>query len=68
MVEKFNETFPAYDGNFETDVRNILVQRWKTLISIKKEHIKEEETDMKIAGLKPSFVKRMYKQIHGIAK
>ncbi|MDA7818053.1 hypothetical protein N9A28_07670 [Sulfurimonas sp.] len=65
VLEKFNATYPEYDRNFETEVRNIFVQRWETLISIKKEHIKEEETDMKIAGLKPSFVKRIYKQIHG---
>jgi len=64
VVEKLNATYPEYDRNFETDIRNILVNRWKILIAIKKEHIKEEETDMKIAGLKPSFVKRMYKKFH----
>lgn len=67
VVEKLNATYPEYDGNFETDVRSILVNRWKTLISIKKEHIKEEETDMKIAGLKPSFVKRLYQKYHAIS-
>ena len=66
VVEKLTSTYPEYNGSFEIDVRNILVKRWEALISIKKEHIKEEEDDLYIAGLKPSFVKRMYKQVHGI--
>jgi len=67
VVEKLNATYPDYDGSFETEVKNILVKRWEALIAIKKEHIQEEEDDIYIAGLKPSFVKRIYKQVHGIA-
>ena len=66
VVEKLSSTYPEYDGSFEKDVKNILVERWKALVSIKKEHIKEEVDDLYIAGLKPSFVKRIYKQVHGI--
>ncbi len=66
VVESLCTTYPEYDGDFEAEIRNTLVKRWEALIAIKKEHIKEEETDLKIAGLKPSFVKRIYKQVNGI--
>ena len=66
VVEKLSAAYPEYDGSFEKDVRDILVKRWEAFISIKKEHIKEEVDDLYIAGLKPSFVKRIYKQVHGI--
>lgn len=68
VIEKLNSTYPSHDGSFETEVKNIFVKRWEALIDIKKEHIKEEEDDIYIAGLKPSFVKRIYKQVHGLDK
>jgi hypothetical protein len=66
VVEKFNNAFADYDGDFEDEVKDVLVKRWEILIAIKKEHIKEEETELKIAGLKPSFVKRIYKQVQSM--
>jgi hypothetical protein len=39
----------------------------ETLIDIKKEHIEEEIEEIYIAGLKPSFVKRIYKEYHGLS-
>ena len=66
IVEKMALIEPAYEGNFEVDVKAVLAQRLEMLISIKKDHIKEEEDELYIAGLKPSFVKRMYKQVHGL--
>lgn len=66
VIDKLNSAFPEQEGSFEAEVKNILVKRWEALIAIKKEHIKEEEDDIYIAGLKPSFVKRIYKQVHGI--
>ena len=66
VVEKLSTAFPDYSGDFDTDVRDVLVKRWETIINIKKEHIKEEMDEIYIAGLKPSFVKRIYKQVHGI--
>ena len=66
VVEKLNSKFTDYEGDFSKEVKAAFTDRLKTLIAIKKEHIKEEETDLKIAGLKPSFVKRIYKQIHSI--
>lgn len=65
LIEKFNATYPQ-SGDFETVIKNILVKRLEALIEIKKEHIEEEMEEIYIAGLKPSFVKRIYKQVHGI--
>jgi hypothetical protein len=67
VIEKLDSAYPEYDGDFETEIKEIFVKRWEALIAIKKEHIQEEEDEIYIAGLKPSFVKRIYKQVHGIA-
>jgi len=66
VVEKLNAAFPNYEGDFSKEVKAAFTDRLNTLITIKKEHIKEEEDDIYIAGLKPSYVKRIYKQVHGI--
>ena len=66
VLDRLRDAFPDYSGDFETDVREILVKRWEMLIAIKKEHIKEEITEIKTLGLKPNYVKRVYKQYHGI--
>ena len=66
LAEKLSASYPDYEGCFETDMKNSLIKRWETLIAIKKEHIEEEMEEIYIAGLKPSFVKRIYKQFHGI--
>ena len=63
VIEKLTTIFPDYDGDFEKEIKLALVKRWDMLIEMKKEHIKEEEDELYIAGLKPSFVKRMYKQM-----
>lgn len=68
VVEKLNTSYPDYNGDFESDVRELLVKRWENLIEIKKEHIKQELDEIKTAGLKPKFVKRVYEQFHGIVK
>lgn len=68
VVEKLTTMNPDYTGDFEKEVKLALVKRLEMLIEMKKEHIKEEEDELYIAGLKPSFVKRMYKQLHGLAK
>ena len=67
VVEKLSSQFPQYEGDFNKEVKAAFTDRLQTLITIKKEHIKEEETDIKIAGLKPSYVKRIYKQVHGLS-
>lgn len=66
VVEKLTAAYPEYEGNFETEIREILLKRWNTLIAIKKEHIKEELAEIKILGLKPKYAQRIYKQFHGI--
>jgi|GEM_PF-949123 len=68
IVEVLNAEYPNYDGDFEKDVRALLVRRWQNLISIKKEHIKQELAEIKTTGLKPKYVKRVYEQYHGIVK
>jgi len=66
VVEKLSTAYPEYSGTFETDIKNLLIQRWETLIAIKKEHIKEEIAEIKTSGLKPHYAKRVYKRYHGI--
>ena len=65
VVEALSSAYPD-GGDFDKMVRDILVKRWEVLISIKKEHIKEDVDEIYIAGLKPSYVKRIYKRYHGI--
>ena len=67
LLEKLTKAYPEYNGDFEADIRGILLKRWENLIAIKKEHIEEEIEEIYIAGLKPSFVKRIYKEFHGIS-
>lgn len=67
IVERLNAAYPEYNGEFETEVRDILVKRWETLIAIKKEHIQEEREDIEeYRGLKPDYAKGVYKKYHGI--
>ena len=67
IVEKLSASYPEYEGGFDAKVRQVLVKRWEALIAIKKGHIEEEMEEIYIAGLKPSFAKRIYKQFHGIS-
>ena len=66
IEEKLSAAYPEYDGSFASDIKEVLVKRWDTLIAIKKDHIKEEIAGIKTAGLKPSYAKRVYKRYHGI--
>jgi flavodoxin len=66
IVAKLKESFSDYEGDFETELKNIFIKRHETLIAIMKEHIKEEFYEIKIRGLKPNFVKRIYQEFHGI--
>ncbi len=60
MVEKLNAAFPEYEGDFEAEIREILVKRWEFLIDIKKEHIADERADMKLRGMKPDHIRKVY--------
>jgi len=66
IAEKLSTLWPEYEGNFEKEIRALLVKRWENLIAIKKEHIEEEHEEIETAGLKPNYVKRVYQQYHGI--
>lgn len=66
LITALNHAYPDYEGDFESDIKELLIARWETLIAIKKEHIKEEIAEIKIMGLKPNYVQRIYKQFHGI--
>ncbi|HHH19072.1 MAG TPA: hypothetical protein ENK86_00955 [Campylobacterales bacterium] len=55
-----------YEGNFEEEVKEVVVNAWKTHIAVKKDHIKEESNYIKALGLKPHYAKKIYKRYHGI--
>jgi len=57
--------YPEYN-DFENDIRNILIKRWEMLLAIKKEHIKEELAEMKLRGMKPDHVRKVYRRFHGL--
>lgn len=65
-LEKLNAQYPDYAGNFENDIKNILIKRWEMLIGIKKEHIKEELAEMKLRGMKPDHIRKVYNKFHGL--
>lgn len=67
VVEKLTTAYSDINDDFEATIKGILLKRWETLIAIKKGHIEEEMEEIYIAGLKPSFVKRIYKEYHGIS-
>lgn len=80
LAEVLSENNPDYDGDYANEIKEIinkaagsgddektiLVKRWELLISMIKEHIKEEESDLKTKGLKPDYVKRVYEKVHGL--
>ena len=53
----------AYD---ESELKHHLAHHYTALIKIKESYIKEEFNDMKIRGLKPDYVRKVYKNYHGI--
>lgn len=66
MIDKFNATFSDYAGDFEAEIRDVLVKRWEFLVSIKKEHIASERADMKLRGMKPDHIRKVYYNYQGI--
>ncbi len=66
LVQKLKEQFTESGDDFEAMIREMLIARWERLINIKKDHIKEEIAEIKTMGLKPNYVKRIYKQYHNI--
>ncbi|HIC44944.1 MAG TPA: hypothetical protein EYO73_11915 [Sulfurimonas sp.] len=72
VVKAFETSFPDYktdfDVTFEKEVKLVLVKKLEMLIGIKKDEIEEELDVIYIAGIKPSYVKRIYKQVNGLWK
>ncbi len=66
IADKLAEAWPDYEGDFEAELKGMLVQRWELYIEIKKEHIKEETSHIKNLGLKPDYAKKVYNRYHGI--
>lgn len=68
VVQSLSTGFPSHSGDFEVDVREVLVKRWEFLIDIKKEHIADERADMKLQGMKPDHIRKVYRNYHGIVE
>ena len=67
IFTKLKVAYPDYNGDFEVEIKEILVQRWEMLIEIKKEHIAEEREDIEeYRGLKPDFARGVYRKYHGL--
>lgn len=66
VAAKLNAAYPEYNGDFETDIKNVLIKRWEFLIDIKKEHIKDERAEMKLQGMKPDHIRKVYRNYHGL--
>ena len=67
FVENLNAQYPDNTDGFEEEIKSIMLKRWEMLIGIKKEHIKQEHDEIKIAGLKPKWVKKIYEKFHDIS-
>ena len=50
----------------EDDVRETLVKRWEMLVAIKSEHVAEERAEMKLRGMKPDHIRKVYRKYHGL--
>jgi hypothetical protein len=59
--------FTAFSGEFESELKEILVKRWEFLIEIKKEHVADERADMKLRGMKPDHIRKVHYNYHGVA-
>ncbi len=58
--------FATYSDDFSQEVKNVLIKRWEMLIEIKKEHIAQERTEMKLRGMKPDHIRKVYRKYHGL--
>lgn len=63
---KKTEFSDAIEKLNEEDVRNILVKRWEMLVAIKTEHVADERAEMKLRGMKPDHIRKVYRKYHGL--
>ena len=55
-----------YNDELSTKVKNALIKRWEMLVNIKKEHVAEERAEMKLRGMKPDHIRKVYRKYHGL--
>ena len=58
--------FSEYNDEFAEEVKNVLIKRWEMLVTIKKEHVAEERAEMKLRGMKPDHIRKVYRKYHGL--
>ncbi|CAA6809669.1 MAG: Unknown protein [uncultured Sulfurovum sp.] len=59
-------SFSDYPDDFATEVKNVLIKRWEMLVRIKSEHVAEERAEMKLRGMKPDHIRKVYRKYHGL--
>ncbi len=59
-------TFAEYATVYEAQIREILLKRWSFLVEMKKEHIADERAELKLRGMKPDHVRKVYYNYHGL--
>ncbi len=67
LVDKLNEYNDKYDGNYENEIREVLVKRWNVAIDITKEFIQEEEEQLKNI-IKPKYAKKVFDELRAKKK
>lgn len=55
-----------YGNDILDKLKEFFIQRWELIINIKKDHIKDEESEIKVRGLKTYYAERVYKRYHGL--
>lgn len=55
-----------YTDDFTEEVKSTLIKRWEMLVRIKKEHVAEERAEMKLRGMKPDHIRKVYRKYHGL--
>ncbi|CAA6827043.1 MAG: Unknown protein [uncultured Sulfurovum sp.] len=66
-LEQIKSLEPSeYNDQLSTKVKSALIKRWEMLVSIKKEHVAEERAEMKLRGMKPDHIRKVYRKYHGL--
>ncbi|CAA6812831.1 MAG: Unknown protein [uncultured Sulfurovum sp.] len=60
------QEFSQYSDELSAKVKSALIKRWEMLVSIKKEHVAEERAEMKLRGMKPDHIRKVYRKYHGL--
>jgi hypothetical protein len=58
--------YADYTADFQIELRETLLKRWEMLVGIKKEHVAEERAEMKLRGMKPDHIRKVYRLYHGL--